>query len=68
MYPRPRSLELLIEIREEMARQADFDVDLFVEKVRSGKWMSENGTDLVQEITFSKNGTEKDNRSKKQRK
>lgn len=37
MYPRPRFLEILIEIREEMAREADFDVDLFVENVRSGR-------------------------------
>lgn len=37
MYPRPKFLEILIEIREEMAREADFDVDLFVENVRSGR-------------------------------
>jgi hypothetical protein len=68
MYPRPRSLELLIEIREEMARQADFDVDLFVEKVRSGKWSSVNGSELIQETSFSRNGKEKDNRLLKHRK
>ena len=28
---------MLIAIREEMARDADFDVDLFVEMARSGK-------------------------------
>jgi hypothetical protein len=37
MYRRPRFLEILIAIREEMARDADFDVDLFVEMARSGK-------------------------------
>jgi len=68
MYPRPRSLELLIEIREEMARQADFDVDLFVEKVRSGKWKSEYRTDLIQEMDHSINGTGKESRLQKQRK
>ena len=36
MYRRPRFLEILIGIREEMAREADFDVDLFVENVRTG--------------------------------
>ena len=36
MYRRPRFLEILIAIREEMAREADFDVDLFVENVRTG--------------------------------
>lgn len=36
MYPRSKFQEILLEIREEMAREADFDVDLFVEMVRSG--------------------------------
>ncbi|MFV0388595.1 MAG: hypothetical protein ACK5NT_07560 [Pyrinomonadaceae bacterium] len=37
MYKRPKFLELLLEIREEMSRNADFDVDLFAENIRSGK-------------------------------
>ena len=37
MYRRPKFLELLLEIREQMSRDADFDVDLFAELVRSGK-------------------------------
>jgi hypothetical protein len=36
MYRRPRFLEVLHAIREEMSRQADYDVDLFAEMVRSG--------------------------------
>jgi hypothetical protein len=36
MYRRPRFLEILLKIREEMAREADYDVDFFVEMVRSG--------------------------------
>ena len=36
MYPRSKFQEILLTIREEMARAADFDVDLFVETVRSG--------------------------------
>ena len=36
MYRRPKFLEVLLEIRQEMARQADYDVDLFAEIVRSG--------------------------------
>ena len=36
MYPRSKFQEILLAIREEMAREADFDVDLFVEMVRSG--------------------------------
>jgi hypothetical protein len=41
MYRRPKFLEILIEIREQMSRDADFDMDLFAEMVRSGK-ISEN--------------------------
>jgi hypothetical protein len=36
MYRRPKFLEILLEIREEMSREADYDVDLFAEIVRSG--------------------------------
>ena len=36
MYRRPKFLEVLHEIREEMSREADYDVDLFAEMVRSG--------------------------------
>lgn len=37
MYRKPRFLEVLHAIREEMSREADYDVDLFTEMVRSGK-------------------------------
>jgi hypothetical protein len=36
MYPRPKFLEILHEIREEMSREADYDMDLFAELIRSG--------------------------------
>jgi len=36
MYRRPKFLEVLHAIREEMSREADYDVDLFAEMVRSG--------------------------------
>ena len=36
MYRRPKFLEVLHDIREEMSREADYDVDLFAEMVRSG--------------------------------
>ncbi|MEO8648786.1 MAG: hypothetical protein ABI539_06435 [Acidobacteriota bacterium] len=36
MYRRPKFLEVLIEIRQEMAREADYDVDLFAQIVRGG--------------------------------
>lgn len=37
MYRRPKFLEILHEIREEMSREADYDMDLFAEQIRSGK-------------------------------
>lgn len=47
MYRRPKFLEVLLEIRQEMARQADYDVDLFAEMVRAGKFSKDdNGYDL----------------------
>ncbi len=37
MYRRPKFLEVLHAIREEMSREADYDVDLFAEMIRSGR-------------------------------
>jgi hypothetical protein len=37
MYRRPKFLEVLLEVRQQMARDADYDVDLFAEMIRSGK-------------------------------
>ena len=37
MYRRPKFLEILLEIRQEMAHEVDYDVDLFVEKARAGE-------------------------------
>lgn len=36
MYPKPRFLEMLHAIREEMSREADYDVELFAEMIRTG--------------------------------
>ena len=41
MYRRPKFLEILLEIRREMAHEADYDVDLFAEIVRSGSHSSD---------------------------
>ncbi|CAN5525507.1 hypothetical protein BH10ACI2_BH10ACI2_08940 [soil metagenome] len=54
MYRRPKFLETLLEIRQEMAIEADYDVELFAEIARSGnrssnsKWHVSEGlnTDL----------------------
>jgi hypothetical protein len=36
MYRRPKFLEILLEIRRDMALEADYDVELFAETARSG--------------------------------
>ena len=36
MYRRPKFLEALLRIREQMARDSDYDVDRFAEMVRAG--------------------------------
>lgn len=47
MYRRPKFLEILIEIRQEMSRAADYDIDLFAEMIRSGKFAeNDNRHDL----------------------
>ena len=42
MYRRPKFLEILLEIRREMALEADYDVDLFAEIARSGSRSSKS--------------------------
>jgi hypothetical protein len=37
MYRKPRFLEMLHAIREEMSREADYDVELFAEMARTGR-------------------------------
>lgn len=37
MYRRPKFLTVLLQIRETMSREVDYDVDLFAEMVRSGR-------------------------------
>jgi hypothetical protein len=58
MYRRPKFLEVLLEIRQEMAREADYDVDLFAEMVRGGNFQANgNGFNLTEtEIKNNLNG------------
>ena len=47
MYRRPKFLEVLLKIRQDMSREADYDVDLFAEMVRSGNFSDDkNNYDL----------------------
>jgi hypothetical protein len=52
MYRRPKFLEVLLEIRQAMSREADYDIDLFVEMVRSGRFKErfdlENGQPKIE--------------------
>lgn len=45
-------MEILLEIREEMSREADYDVDLFAEMIRSGKT---SGKKKIYDLNESKN-------------
>ena len=37
MYRRPKFLEVLLDIRVEMALEVDYDTDLFAEMIRTGR-------------------------------
>jgi len=64
MYRRPKFLELLLTIREEMAREADYDVDFFVEMVRSG---IQPATDVRYKLSESDNGAAGQTKLKRRR-
>ncbi len=66
MYRRPKFLEILLEIREEMSCEAEFDIGLFVENTFSAKVKkdkiskiknrkSSNGFEIITEATIKKN-------------
>lgn len=63
MYPRSKFQEVLLVIREEMAREADFDVDLFAEIVRSGLERTGQKRFAVSESDDKKNGLDHSRRS-----
>jgi len=66
MYRRPKFLEVLLQIREQMARDADYDVDRFAEMVRSGN--STNGSvgiALTEETPESRRKTKKGSASRR---
>jgi len=59
MYRRPKFLEVLLEIRQEMAREADYDVDLFAEMVRSGKIAETEKTHALPESVSNNKNSKK---------
>lgn len=48
MYRRSKSLEVILDVRQQMAREADFDVDLFVEMVRSGSFSPDENAAFIE--------------------
>ena len=68
MYRRPKFLEVLLKIREEMAREADYDVDFFVEMVRSGIQPATDVRYSIGETDGGQSNGRKTNQSKKSKK
>ena len=55
MYRRPKFLEILLEIRQKMSREADYDVDLFAEMILTGKFEKEENFYILSEPKQSEN-------------
>ncbi|MDQ6786956.1 MAG: hypothetical protein M3033_09130 [Acidobacteriota bacterium] len=60
MYRRPKFLEVLLEIRQEMSREADYDVDLFAEMVRSDKFTKNESSHDLSEAKDAEDKDDKD--------
>ncbi|MEP6902740.1 MAG: hypothetical protein ABJA66_13395 [Actinomycetota bacterium] len=54
MYRRPKFLEVLLEIRQTMAREADYDVNLFAEMVRGGNFLNNEKIFSLNELPVEK--------------
>ncbi len=54
MYRRPKFLEALLAIRRDMAREADYDVDLLAELARTGKRPQERNNSPADEVPRAK--------------
>lgn len=66
MYRRPKFLEVLLKIRQEMAREADYDADLFAEMIRSDSFSKEKGTyDLSENKEIDKTQRKTKSKAKK---
>ena len=68
MYRRPKFLEVLLAIREEMAREADYDPDLFAEMVRADLQPSVLKSHELQDPKPEQNGDQLTLRRKQKRK
>ena len=52
MYRRPKFLEILLEIRQRMSREADYDVDLFAEMIRADKFARREDDEKIEDSKF----------------
>lgn len=71
MYRRPRFLTELHAIQEEMARECDYDVDLFAEMIRQGSPPSHGPQRVIRGqrvVTPARNKDSKSNTSDKKKK
>ena len=68
MYRRPKFLEVLHGIREEMSREVDYDVDLFAEMVRSGVRPAHGPERVIRGVRTRANRAELDEVPARQRK
>lgn len=57
MYRRPKFLEVVIEIRQSMAREADYDVDLFSEMLRNDSFPARSDSPSMTEDAGPPKGT-----------
>ena len=64
MYTRPRFLEELHAIREEMSRECDYDMDLFAEMIRSNQRPTRGPTHTIRGYRHSAPPQEPDPLSK----
>ena len=62
MYRRPKFLEVLLEIRRKMSREADYDVDLFAEMIRSGGFSKDDNDFVLSDNQTAENKPEAENR------
>jgi hypothetical protein len=65
MYRRPKFLEILHEIRQEMARETDYEIDSFARMVRQNEVQDEiESEDIFESLVLEEVSKTKDQRPK----
>jgi hypothetical protein len=47
MYRKPKFLEFLHAVREQMARECDYDMDLFIQRLRQAPQLNESPSEMT---------------------